>query len=119
MMIQELWPPTALLCGHLNGDSFSNDWNLTLRCGKGTVAEVEAAWWGDPTGYCGAFRQGNCSRDISAAVKRLCVGRTACTVAASTRTFGNSSCRPAGILGSGFGLRMGETTVIHVHCLCL
>ena len=106
--IQELWPPSPHLCGHLEGDALGNVGSVELACAEGTVAAVEAALWGQPLGFCGNFSSadaaprtsngntstlsraggGKCTVDVSKQVGALCLGKQACTVHASPATLG-------------------------------
>ena len=88
--IQELWPPSPHLCGHLEGDALGNVGSVELACAKGTVTAVEVALWGQPLGFCGNFSSagGKCTVDVSKQVGALCLGKKACTVHASPATLG-------------------------------
>ena len=87
--IQELWPPSPHLCGHLNGDALGNIGNMTLQCAKGKVEAVDTALWGAPTGFCGNFTPGKCTVDVSKHVSKLCVGKKSCTIHANPSRFGS------------------------------
>jgi len=89
--IQELWPPSSHLCGHLNGDAMGNNGSVTMRCANGTVEAVEVALWGHPAGFCGNFTRpsGNCTTDVSEHVAKLCVGKRSCTIHANSSTLGS------------------------------
>ena len=63
--IQELWPPSPHLCGHLNGDALGNEGSVNLSCAEGTVEAVEAALWGQPAGFCGNFTTNKCTIDVT------------------------------------------------------
>ena len=89
--IQELWPPSPHLCGHLNGDALGNNGSIHLQCAKGVVDAVETALWGRPTGFCGNFTPGNCTVDVSKHVSELCIGKKSCTIHANPETFGSWS----------------------------
>jgi hypothetical protein len=112
--IQSLWPMSPHLCGHLNGDSLRNNWTTTLVCAEGTVAAVEAAWWGLPAGFCGAFRQNNtaCTTNVSAHVAEKCVGQKRCTIVASPSVLGRW---PAGCAAAARG---GRPMALSVQLRC-
>ena len=54
---------------------------LSLSCGEGVIGEVLFASYGNPTGYCGYHRRGDC-HDVNSEsiVEKLCLNKTSCTV---------------------------------------
>ena len=52
LSVAQLTPPSGFnLCGHLNGGSNNNNWNLTMKCtNKGSIiSKINFAYWGAPT----------------------------------------------------------------------
>jgi len=74
------------VCGDANeGDT------VTLTCPDGLlVGSVHFASYGTPTGSCGSFTTGSChATGSSDTVAALCIGRSACTIAATNAAFGD------------------------------
>ena len=82
--VAELEPPSgAALCGFANGaadPAFPSAAALDCR-GAGTIASVDFASFGTPTGFCGALAKGACDAPTSLAVAQAaCVGKASCAV---------------------------------------
>jgi hypothetical protein len=97
MGIAELERPShGGLCGFVNSGGPTGIWTTTLDCGArnaGTIDSVVFADYGQPTGYCNELRANpQCTKDVSAAVKAACVGKSACTLTSNDATFGPSPC---------------------------
>jgi hypothetical protein len=82
-------PPPAARCagavGHTVCACGADGTKLTLRCPGGNFTGVAFASLGTPNGTCGSYAVGKCAGDPSvakAAVTKLCVGKSACTVSA-------------------------------------
>lgn len=74
----------------LEGDS------LTLRCaaGSGSIQDIAFASFGTPAGNCPNYQR-SAACDAPAAldtVKKLCLGKSACTIPASNAVFGGDPC---------------------------
>lgn len=87
--------------------------SVTLTCPEGQVIEsVIFASYGTPAGECGSFAIGDCHAESSdSMVASLCVGRTACTVAAANGTFGDPCRSTVKSLAVEVACVAGEPTV--------
>ena len=90
--VAELEPPSgASLCGFANGaadPAFPSAAELDCR-GHGTIASVDFASFGTPSGFCGALAKGACDAPTSlAAAQALCVGKPSCSVPSTVAAFG-------------------------------
>jgi len=94
--IAALEPPAPALCGFVESGGRGNVWSTTLDCGSrgvGTIASVQFASYGSPTGYCGSLvASPTCSSDVSAIVAAACVGKPSCTITSSDEVLGPSPC---------------------------
>jgi hypothetical protein len=86
---------------NLNGDCGVADehQNVTLGCGAGVIDKIDFASFGSPEGSCQAgYKTGSCDANNSmAVVSKLCLGKSSCTVLAST---GNSAFGPDPCFGT-------------------
>lgn len=67
-------------------------YSLTASCAdpSDTIASVDAAYYGTPTGVCGALTPGSCNAaNASAIVAAACLGANSCTVWPNSTTFGD------------------------------
>lgn len=76
----------AAVCGAANDGE-----TATLTCPPGTViASIAFASYGLPDGACGAFASGSCDSPTSrSVVESKCIGKSSCTVGASSAVFGD------------------------------
>ncbi|XWS72298.1 hypothetical protein CRYUN_Cryun02cG0028100 [Craigia yunnanensis] len=76
------------ICGYAYEGS-----TLELSCQAGrTIADIEFASFGDPSGSCGSYKAGSFEATNSlAAVEKACAGRPSCSVDVSGATFGLSN----------------------------
>ena len=80
--------PDADTCGTASEQS-----TLTLKCKVGTIKSVIFASYGTPAGSCGNFQLGMCNSNKSmAVVSAACVGKTSCTLTATSAAFGGDPC---------------------------
>ena len=81
-------PSGDALCGFRNEESPT--FPLTLDCGSaGVIKSVSFASFGNPSGVCGALKQGTCSSPASlSVVQAACVGKPSCTLVSSVAFFG-------------------------------
>ncbi|WMV16098.1 hypothetical protein MTR67_009483 [Solanum verrucosum] len=64
-----------------NKDLTSQEPSLQLNCDQGwTIAAVNFASFGTPTGDCGAFIKGSCHLDVLSIVHQGCVGNSGCSI---------------------------------------
>jgi hypothetical protein len=66
----------------------------TLTCPAGqTIASIDFASYGTPTGWCGGFAVSSCSAPLSVSVAQsACVGQSSCSVASSYLLFQDDPC---------------------------
>ena len=86
--------PSALLAtdgaGQVCAADAPENTNVNFACPGSAIASVTFASFGTPSGTCGGFQVGACNAaNSSAVVAAACVGRTACTIAASDVLFGD------------------------------
>lgn len=87
--VPELDPPTgSLLCGPRAWSTGGQSQPFTLSCPGSTVAAVDFASWGTPSGVCGSYApDATCADPKSASiVTAACVGRASCTLSPSMFT---------------------------------
>ncbi|XP_027331397.1 beta-galactosidase 7-like [Abrus precatorius] len=76
-------------CGH----AYENK-TLELSCQGRPISAIKFASFGNPQGVCGAFTKGTCEsqNDALSIVKAACVGKDACSIDVSEKTFGPTAC---------------------------
>lgn len=91
--VAELEPPSGdVLCGFRSTDD--GGFPLYLSCGSaGTIASVDFASYGTPTGFCGSLALGTCNSPNSvSAVTEACVGKPSCYITSNNTFFGGDPC---------------------------
>ena len=98
--------PVGAVCG-----TASENGSLSLACPAGqTIASVQFASYGNPSGSCGSYAQGTChAASSSAIVAKACVGKTSCAVVANDATFGDPCDGTAKRLYVQAGCKAGTT----------
>ena len=94
--VAQLQPPSGkYLCGHLNGNTENNDWNLSLQCpytSTSTITRIDFVSFGNPTGTCGNFKIGSCNANTTNTLQiaeKLCLNKNSCIIPVNTATFGD------------------------------
>ena len=89
----------GLQCGKLPEDRSPLNPNLpqhggmSLSCSEGVIGKVLFASYGNPTGYCGYHRRGDCHAvNSEKIVEKLCLNKTSCTVPTRADYWGDA-CR--------------------------
>ncbi|XP_059304171.1 beta-galactosidase 10 isoform X1 [Lycium ferocissimum] len=82
---------------YLQGSKIENDKNratLRLKCPTNTrISAVKFASFGNPTGTCGSFMQGDCHDPNSASlVEKVCLNQNECALEMSSRNFNMQLC---------------------------
>ena len=96
LCIAQLEPPSGkYLCKHLNGDSFYQNWNVTIKCpsSKSIINDIQFASYGNPNGNCGNFTidpKCHYNKTLSI-VKSKCLNKNNCTLSINDKVFGNNT----------------------------
>ncbi|KAK7388278.1 hypothetical protein VNO78_23091 [Psophocarpus tetragonolobus] len=83
----------TVVVGTVCGNAYE-DKTLELSCQGRSISAVKFASFGDPKGVCGAFNNGSCqsNKDVLSIVQNACVGKEACSIDVSEKTFGPTTC---------------------------
>lgn len=94
-------PPSQSLCAPQNWQTGSQIEPVTLDCGPGggTIASIDFASFGQPSGNCGAYAKSACHAARSSdVVTALCLGQASCVVPTDASAFGGAPCAGANYL---------------------
>ncbi|TKY54396.1 Beta-galactosidase protein [Spatholobus suberectus] len=83
----------TVVVGTACGNAYENK-TLELSCQGRPISAIKFASFGDPKGVCGAFTKGSCESKNNALsiAQKACVGKDACSIGVSEKTFGPTSC---------------------------
>ncbi|KAG4932279.1 hypothetical protein JHK87_046281 [Glycine soja] len=83
----------TVVVGNVCANAYENK-TLELSCQGRKISAIKFASFGDPKGVCGAFTNGSCESKSNALpiVQKACVGKEACSIDVSEKTFGATAC---------------------------
>eukprot|EP01084_Bolivina_argentea_P233185 392808_1 len=93
--IAQLEPPSGkYLCKHLNGDSYYQNWSISLQCptSNSLINNIQFASYGNPQGNCGNFTiDPKCHyNNTLQIVKSKCLNKNSCSFDVNDQIFGNN-----------------------------